>query len=101
METTLDYMGHLAGATFEMTALKYNLPTSMSDVYIMQHWQSTDQRLAAWINLPHTENAYVNVPEQLELRRRERTDEIDTRFGVGGQLPESLHNLSLAVGRTY
>jgi hypothetical protein len=101
METTLDYMGHLAGATFGITALEYNLPTSQSDVQIMQHWQSTDQSLAAWTNLPHTENAYVNVPEQLELRRSERTDEIDTRFGVGGQLPESLHNLLLAVGRTH
>jgi hypothetical protein len=69
METTLDCTGYLAGATFGMTALEYNLPTSTSDLSIMQHWQSTDQRLAAWVNLPYTENAYVNVSGQLHTSR--------------------------------
>jgi hypothetical protein len=49
----------LAVATFEIKAPEHNLPASQSDVHLMQHWQSTDQRLAPFMNLPHTEDAVL------------------------------------------
>lgn len=99
----------LAVATFEIKAPEHNLPASQSDVHLMQHWQSTDQRLAPFHEpasyrrrgIKVLGQLYISrVTQRLELRRSERTNEIDTRIEVGGHLPASLHNFVLAVGRT-